>query len=310
MEESSCVYIAGHTGLVGSAIHRKLQSAGYRNIITRKHSELDLVNQKQVQSFFSEHSPEYVFLAAARVGGILENSRFPADFLYQNLMIAANVIHESYLSGVKKLLYLGSSCIYPKFSEQPMKEEYLLSGHLEPTNEAYAVSKISGIKLCDSYRTQYGCDFISAMPSNIYGPNDNFDLESSHVLAALLRKVHEAKVNGRQSVKVWGTGTPRREFLHSEDLAEALLLLMQVYSEPGPINVGGGVDITIAELAETIGRVLGYNGAFDFDRSKPDGTPRKLLDISRIRNLGWNPRIPLEAGIETTYRWFLENTSA
>ncbi len=309
MKKSASVFVAGHTGLVGSAILRKLHSTGHTNIITRTHSELDLVDQRQVRSFFNEHRPEYVFLAAARVGGILENQRYPAEFLYQNLMIASNVIHQSYVSGVRKLLYLGSSCIYPRLSEQPMREEFLLTGELEPTNEPYAISKIAGIKLCDSYRRQYGCDFVSAMPSNIYGPHDNFDYESSHVLAALIRKVHQAVTLGSPSVRVWGTGTPRREFLHSDDLAEALLLLMEVYSDLGPINIGSGTDLSIKDLAEAIGRVIGFDGEYEFDISKPDGAPRKLLDISRIRELGWHPRISLEDGIKSTYSWFLNHSS-
>ena len=304
------IYVAGHRGLAGSAIVRKLEKMGYSNLITRTSSELDLRNQAAVNHFFSTEKPDYVFLAAAKVGGILANSTYPAQFLYDNVMIAANVIEASYRSGVHKLLNLGSSCIYPKLAPQPLKEDYLLTGPLEPTNRAYAVAKIAAIELCDSYRSQYGCDFISAMPTNLFGPFDNFDLETSHVLPALLRKFHEAKVASKDSTEIWGSGTPKREFLHVDDLADACIFLMQTVSEPGPINVGTGEDISIKDLALTIKDVVGFEGVLRFDASKPDGTPRKLMDVTRLKEMGWSAQIGLREGIESTYRWFLEHQEA
>ena len=307
MKKTDLIYVAGQTGLVGSSIMRALEQRGYSNILTKTHTELDLTCQADVKSFFKENHPDYVFMAAARVGGIIANSTYPANFIYDNLAITTNVLHESYISGVKKLLYLGSSCIYPKHANQPINEESLLSGKLEPTNEPYAISKIAGITMCDSYRRQYGSDFISAMPTNLYGPNDNFDLETSHVFAALMRKVHEAKLNDSDSVTIWGSGTPKREFLFVDDLADALIFLMDNYSEPGPINVGTGLDLSIHELAKLLSDVIGYTGDFVFDTSKPDGTPRKLLDVNKIRSLGWSAKTSLEEGIRITYRWFLDN---
>jgi len=307
MNKNSSIYVAGHTGLVGSSLMRTLQARGYREILTKTHAELDLTCQAEVKNFFKDNHPDYVFVAAARVGGILANSTYPANFIYDNLMITANLIHESYISGVKKLLYLGSSCIYPKFADQPIIEDALLSGKLEPTNEPYAISKIAGLKMCDSYRKQYGCDFVSAMPTNLYGPNDNFDSVTSHALAGLMRRIHEAKDNQSQSVVVWGTGRPRREFLYIDDLADALVFLMEEYSAEGPINVGTGNDLSIREIAELLCQVIGYHGALEFDSSKPDGTPRKLLDVSKITSLGWRSKIPIEEGIRITYQWFLDN---
>ena len=283
---------------------RKLQAAGYHNLITRRSADLDLRNQQAVDRFFAEEKPEYVFLAAAKVGGIWANASYPAQFLYDNLMIASNVIHAAYHAGVKKLLNLGSSCIYPKLAPQPLREEYLLTGPLESTNRAYAIAKIAAIELCDSYRAQHGCDFVSAMPTNLYGPHDNFDLETSHVLPALLRKMHEAKRAGRDHVVVWGSGTPKREFLYVDDLADACLFLMREVSEPGPINVGTGEDISIRDLAQTIKAVVGFEGELVFDASKPDGTPRKLMDVSRLSSLGWRASTGLAEGIEKTYAWF------
>ena len=306
MNKDSQIYLAGHSGLVGSAILRRLTAEGFTNILMRSHAELELRDQDAVNSFFEEARPEYVILAAARVGGILANSTRPAEFIYDNLMIDTNVIHASYLSGVRKLLNLGSSCIYPRLALQPIKEEYLLSGALEPTNRAYAIAKIAAIELCDHYRSQYGCDFISAMPTNLYGPGDNFDLATSHVLPALIRKFHEAKLQGSGSVVIWGTGSPRREFLHVDDMADAAFFLLEKYSAPGPINVGTGVDTTIRELAELIARVVGFQGSLQFDASKPDGTPQKLLDVSRLRQLGWSARIGLEDGIRSGYDWYRE----
>jgi len=285
----------------------QLEADGYTNIITRTSGELDLREQTAVNAFFEAENPEVVILAAAKVGGILANSTYPADFLYDNLAIATNVIHAAYQHGARKLLNLGSSCIYPKLAPQPLKEEYLLTGPLEETNRAYAVAKIAAIELCDAYRAQHGADFISAMPTNLYGPHDNFDLASSHVLPALIRKVHEAKESGAGSVTLWGTGTPRREFLHIDDLAEACLFLIQNVSEPGPINVGTGEDVTISELARLIAEVVGYEGGFEYDASKPDGTPRKLMDVSKLATLGWRAKIGLREGIEQTYAWFREN---
>lgn len=307
LEPNTCIYLAGHRGLVGSAILRKLQAAGFNNIVTRTSSQLDLRDQTAVQQFFAQERPEVVILAAAKVGGILANSTYPADFLYDNLAIASNVINSAFEHGARKLLNLGSSCIYPKLAPQPLKEEYLLTGELEPTNRAYAIAKIAAIELCDAYRTQHGADFISAMPTNLYGPHDNFDLENSHVLPALLRKTHEAKESGAPAIEVWGSGTPLREFLHTDDMADACLFLLQNVSRPGPINVGTGTDLSIRDLAELIKEVVGYEGDLVFDATKPDGTPRKLMDVSLLSSLGWTAKIGLREGIEDTYRWFTEN---
>lgn len=304
MDKNSKIYVAGHRGLVGSAIVRKLDAEGYSNLVLRTRDELDLCDSVAVRDFFESERPEYVFLAAAKVGGIWANSHYPAEFIYSNLAIQLNVIHSAYLSGVKKLLFLGSSCIYPKLAPQPIKEEYLLTGELEPTNEAYAVAKIAGIKMCQSYNHQYGTSFISAMPTNLYGPNDNFDLENSHVLPALIRKFHEAKEGNALSVVVWGTGKPRREFLHVDDLADACLFLMQKYNESELINIGSGEDLTIEELALLVKEVVGYKGEVEFDISKPDGMARKLLEVSKLHSLGWRPRISLRRGIEDTYGWY------
>ncbi len=303
------IYLAGHRGLVGGAIYRKLQTLGYTQVLTRTHSELDLTDQKAVQEFFATQQPEYVILAAARVGGILANSTYPAQFLYDNLMIAANVIHSAYSHGVKKLLNLGSSCIYPRLAPQPLQEEYLLTGPLEPTNRAYAVAKIAAIELCDHYRTQYGVNFISAMPTNLYGPGDNFDLQKSHVLPALLRKMLEAKESNAEKVVVWGSGSPLREFLYVEDLADACLFLLNHYNQPGPINVGTGVDLSIKDLALLIRQIVGYEGELVFDSSKPDGTPRKLMDVSRLTQAGWTAQVSLEDGIRQTLAWYLAHRS-
>lgn len=301
------LFLAGHGGLVGSAIRRHLEAHGFTNVLLRSHAELDLRDQAAVNRFFEEIRPEYVILAAAKVGGILANSTYPADFLYDNLMIGANVIHAAYKFGVRKLLNLGSSCIYPRLAPQPIKEEYLLTGVLEPTNRAYAIAKISTIELCDHYRRQYGCDFISAMPTNLYGPEDNFDLNTSHVLPALIRKFHEAKSTGRETVEIWGSGNPRRELMYVGDLADATLFLLEHFSEPGPINVGTGVDHTIREVAELVANVIGYEGTFVYDNSKPDGTPRKLLDVSRLSKLGWSAHIGLEQGTKMTYGWYCDH---
>jgi GDP-L-fucose synthase len=318
MELGSRIYVAGHRGLVGSAITRRLQSEGDFNLMRRAHHELDLTRQAEVEAFFKREKPEYVFLAAARVGGILANNTYPAQFIYENLLIESNIIHSAYQVGVKKLLFLGSSCIYPRDCPQPMREEYLLSGKLEPTNEPYAIAKIAGIKMCQSYNRQYGTHFISVMPTNLYGPGDNFDLETSHVLPALVRKFHEAKARNRNpeirdqgwqtddSVTIWGTGTPRREFLHVEDLADACVFLMNHYEHSEIINIGVGKDISISELADLIKDITGFQGAIRYDRSKPDGTPRKLLDVSRLQALGWRPKISIREGIEDTYRWYKE----
>jgi len=302
VEKSAKIYVAGHRGMVGSAMVRRLEQLGYRNIITRPSTDVDLRNQQQVFSFFEQEKPDYVFLAAARVGGIYANHTFRADFLYENLMIESNVIHASYLNKIKKLLFLGSSCIYPRMAPQPLKESYLLTGPLEYTNEPYAIAKIAGIKLCESYRLQYGCNFISVMPTNLYGPNDNYDLAKSHVLPALLRKIHTAKINNIPTVEVWGSGTPLREFLHVDDLSEACLFLMENYSEPELINIGTGTDISIKDLAMMIMRIADYKGEIKFDSSKPDGTPRKLLDVSKLMALGWKPKISLEEGIKMVYK--------
>ena len=308
MHKHSKIYVAGHRGLVGSAIVRKLQELGYENLVCRSHSEVDLMRQEEVEHFFNQERPEYVFLAAAKVGGILANSTYPADFIYNNLVIQTNVIHASYRFNAKKLLFLGSSCIYPKLCPQPMKEAYLLSGYLEPTNEPYAIAKIAGIKMCQYYNRQYDTHFISVMPTNLYGPNDNFDLETSHVLPALMRKFHEAKAKDRKEVEIWGTGKPRREFLHVDDLADACVYLMNHYDESDFINIGTGKDSSIRELAEIVAKVVGFEKKLRFDTLKPDGTPQKLLDISRLRSLGWSPRISLKDGIKQTYKWCLKNS--
>jgi len=303
MDQDSRIFVAGHRGMVGSAIVRKLQAEGHRQILTRSRQELDLLDQRAVHEFFRTGAIDYVVVAAARVGGIWANSAQPADFLYENLVIATNVLHAAAVSGVEKLLFLGSSCIYPKLAPQPIREEYLLSGPLEPTNEAYAIAKIAGLKLCQYYQTQSGKRFISAMPTNLYGPGDNFDPLASHVIPGMMRRFHEAKVRGEEEVVVWGTGTPRREFLHADDLADALYLLMQRYESPETINVGTGVDVTIAELAGLMKDVTGFTGRLRFDTSKPDGTPRKLLDVSRIGALGWTPRVALRQGLTSVYEW-------
>jgi len=307
MNKDSKIYLAGHAGMAGSAIYRKLKDEGYTNIVTRTHKELDLTNQQQTQEFFQKERPEYVILAAAKVGGIKAHLTYPADFAYINTMIESNVIKASYDYGVKKLLFLGSSCIYPKLCPQPIKEEYLLTGPLEPTNEAYAIAKIAGLKICQYFNSQYGTNFISVTLSNLYGPNDNFDLETSSVLPALLRKFHEAKTNKQPYVEVWGTGNQRREFLHVDDLADAVLHLMNNYKENEPMNVGTGEDLTIKELAQLIKEVVGYEGEIRFDTTKPDGIPRRLLDVTRLHNTGWRYKIELKEGLELTYQWFREN---
>jgi len=310
MEKRARIYLAGHRGLVGSALQRALARAGHAEPITRTHAELDLTDPVAVRNFFQETRPEYVFLAAAKVGGIHANNTYPVDFLQDNLLIETHVIREAWRSGVKKLLFLGSSCIYPKLCPQPIKEEYLLTGPLEPTNEAYALAKIAGIKLCQSYNRQYGTHFISAMPTNLYGPQDNFHPTDSHVLPALLRRFHEAKASSQAQVTVWGSGTPMREFLHCDDLADACLHLMVHYQGDMPINIGWGKDCSIRELAETVASVVGYAGEIVFDASKPDGTPRKVLDTRRLSELGFTPAIPLHDGIERTYRWYLDALKA
>jgi GDP-L-fucose synthase len=301
MQKESKIYIAGHRGMVGSAIHRKLISEGFSNFVFRTSSELDLRNQQKVADFFAKEKPEYVFLAAAKVGGIVANNTYRADFIYENIMIQSNVIHHSYLNGVKKLLFLGSSCIYPKMAPQPLKEDYLLTGPLEPTNEPYAIAKIAGIKMCDSYRDQYGCNFISVMPTNLYGPNDNYDLKNSHVLPALIRKFHIAKNENAGYVEIWGSGSPLREFLHADDLADACYYLMQNYNESGLVNIGVGNDISIRDLALLVKKIVGFEGELRFDTSKPDGTPRKLMDVSKLHSYGWKHRIDLEDGIKAVY---------
>jgi GDP-L-fucose synthase len=337
MNKRSRIYVAGHKGLVGSAILRRLQTEKYLNLIVRSHQDLDLIRQAEVEAFFRTERPEFVFLAAAKVGGILANNTYPAEFIYQNLSIEGNVIHSAYEAGVKKLLFLGSSCIYPRDCPQPMKEEHLLSGKLEPTNEPYAIAKIAGIKMCQSYNRQYGTRFISVMPTNLYGPGDNFDLETSHALPALIRKFHEAKIreanlpevtsNLKRSaplasserserssagsfVTLWGTGTPRREFLHVDDLADACLFLMNYYEDSEIINIGCGEDISISELADLIKEIVGFKGTIRYDRSKPDGSPRKLLDVSKLKRLGWQPKMSLREGIEMTYRGYVEEEGA
>jgi len=302
MKKTDKVYIAGHKGMVGSAILRNLQSQGYHNFILKGLSELDLRNQQAAAGFFKEEKPDYVFLAAAKVGGIMANNTYRADFIYENLMIQNNVIHQSYLNGVKKLLFLGSSCIYPKLAPQPLKEDYLLTGLLEPTNEPYAIAKIAGIKMCDAYRSQYGCNFISVMPTNLYGTNDNYDLKNSHVLPAMIRKFHEAKISGAASVTLWGTGSPMREFLHADDMADACVYLMENYNEEGLVNIGTGKDLTIKELAEMIREIVGFAGEIVWDTTQPDGTPRKLLDVSKLHSLGWKEKIPLREGIAKVYK--------
>ncbi len=294
------IYIAGHRGMVGSGLERKFRYEGYNNIVTRTSSELDLRNQQDVNDFFASEKPDYVILAAAKVGGILANNTYRAQFIYDNLMMEANIIHASYLNRVKKLLFLGSSCIYPKMAPQPLKEEYLLSSYLEYTNQPYAIAKIAGIEMCDSYRSQYGCNFISAMPTNLYGTNDNYHPENSHVLPALIRRIILAKKNNDSSVVIWGTGTPRREFMHVDDLADACYFLLQNYNETGLVNIGWGEDVSIKELAEIISNEVGYNGVIEFDTTKPDGTPRKLLNTSKLNNLGWKPTIKLKEGIIKT----------
>ena len=307
MEKHSKIYVAGHRGLVGSAILRKLQNEGFTNVVYKTSNELDLRNFAEVLDFFEAEEIEYVFLAAAKVGGIVANNRYPADFIRDNLLIQTHVIDAAHKTGVKKLLFLGSTCIYPKFAPQPLKEEYLLTGELEPTNEPYAIAKIAGIKMCQSYNRQYGTKYISVMPTNLYGSNDNFDLHTSHVLPALIRKFHKAKVNNMSEVEVWGTGTPKREFLYSDDLADACVFLMNHYEGNEIVNVGVGEDISIKDLAETIKKVIGFEGEIIFDRTKPDGTPRKLVDISKINSLGWKASIPLDVGLQKAYQWFLEN---
>jgi GDP-L-fucose synthase len=307
MDKMSKIYLAGHRGLVGSALKRKLESKGYDNLISRTHRELDLTNQQAVNDFFEQDKPEYVFLAAAKVGGILANNTYPAEFIYENLMIEANIIHASYKYGVKKLLFLGSSCIYPKLATQPLKEEYLLTGSLEETNEAYAVAKIAGIKLCKHYNQQYGTNFISVMPTNLYGQNDNFDLETSHVIPALIRKFHEAKMKNKPEVVIWGTGKPFREFLHVDDMADACVYLMENFNagDIGEfVNIGVGKDITIGELAALIKEIVGFEGEIRKDLSKPDGTQQKLLDITKLSSLGWEAKTSLKDGIEQTYEWY------
>ena len=304
MDARSKIYIAGHRGMVGGAILRKLQESGFRSLITRTRQELDLLDQKNVEAFFDQAKPEYVFLAAAKVGGILANSTYPASFIYENLIIQANIIHQAYLKGVKKLLFLGSSCIYPKNAPQPMKEDYLLSGYLEPTNEPYAVAKIAGIKLCQAYNRQYGTNFISLMPTNLYGPGDNYDLKTSHVLPALIRKFHEAKISGEKTVNIWGSGKPRREFLYVDDIADASVFLMKKYNNSEIINIGTGRDISIGELADLLKEITGYEGQITYDSTKPDGTPRKLLDVSKLSSLGWEPKIDFRSGLEKTYQWY------
>ncbi|NLR65296.1 GDP-L-fucose synthase [Chitinophaga varians] len=301
MNSEAKIYIAGHRGMVGSAIVRRLTRDGFNNIVTRSSSDLDLRNQAAVAAFFEQERPDYVFLAAAKVGGIVANNTYRGQFIYENLMIQNNVIHHAYLHQVKKLMFLGSSCIYPKMAPQPLKEEYLLTGPLEPTNEPYAIAKIAGIEMCDAYRAQYGCNFVSVMPTNLYGPNDNYDLNNSHVLPAMLRKMHEAKVNGRPEVVLWGTGTPKREFLHADDMADACFFLMQHYNEKGLVNIGVGEDISINDLAYLIRQIVGYEGKLVFDSTKPDGTPRKLMDVGKLHSYGWQASIKLEDGIRNVY---------
>lgn len=307
MNIDSRIYVAGHRGLVGGAIVRRLQTAGHNNLLLRTHAELDLTNQAQVDAFFATEKPDYVFLAAAKVGGIHANNSYPAQFIRDNLMIQSNVIHSAWQHGVRKLAFLGSSCIYPKLAHQPIHESELLTGPLEPTNEWYAIAKIAGIKQCQAYRRQYGFDAISIMPTNLYGPGDNFDLQNSHVLPAMIRKFHEAKQNRQSEIVIWGTGTPRREFLHVDDMADATVYLMGHYSDEEPVNVGVGDDLTILELAQLVREVVGFEGDIVHDLTKPDGTPRKLLDVGRLHGLGWKARIPLAEGVRSTYEWFLSH---
>jgi GDP-L-fucose synthase len=307
VERDAKIYVAGHRGLVGSAIMRRLDTAGFGNLVVRTSSELDLREQVAVRDFFAREKPDYVILAAAKVGGILANDTYPAEFIYDNLMMEANIVHAAWQNKVKKLLALGSTCIYPKMAPQPLKEEYLLTGPLEPTNEWYAVAKIAGIKLCQAYRKQYGCSFIAAMPTNLYGPGDNFDLEKSHVLPALIRKFHDAKMNSLPAVRLWGTGKALREFIHVDDMADASLFLLEHYDDGEIVNIGVGKDISIADLADIVKDVVGYGGRIEYDSSKPDGTPRKLVDVTRINGLGWSARIDLRSGVEQTYQWFLDN---
>lgn len=310
MEQTDKIYVAGHRGMVGSAIIRKLEQQAHRNLLTRTSKELDLRNQQAVNDFFAKEKPDYVFLAAAKVGGILANDTYRAEFIYDNIMIQNNVIHASYVNKVKKLMFLGSSCIYPKMAPQPLKEEYLLTGELENTNEPYAIAKIAGIKMCDAYRSQYDCNFISVMPTNLYGPNDNYDLNKSHVLPALIRKFHTAKVDGNPTVTIWGSGSPQREFLHADDLADACYFLMRHYDEAGFVNIGVGEDISIKDLALLIKDIVGYEGELVFDKSKPDGTPRKLMDVHKLHHLGWKATIGLREGIEKVYHEFTQSYSA
>jgi GDP-L-fucose synthase len=310
MEKNAKIYVAGHRGMVGSALVRRLQSEGYDNLIVRTSGDLDLRNQQAVADFFASEKPEYVFLAAAKVGGIMANNIYRADFLYENLQIQNNVIHSSFVTGVKKLMFLGSSCIYPKMAPQPLKEDALLTGPLEYTNEPYAIAKITGIKMCESYRKQYGCNYISVMPTNLYGPNDNYDLNNSHVLPAMIRKFHEAKVEGKPFVELWGTGSPLREFLHADDLADACVYLMKTYDEEQFVNIGVGEDISIKNLAELIQATVGYEGELRWNTDKPDGTPRKLMDVSRLHSMGWKHRYTLEEGIKLTYQDFLSKVEA
>ncbi|MCG7985715.1 MAG: GDP-L-fucose synthase [Candidatus Thiodiazotropha lotti] len=307
MEKHSRIYVAGHRGLVGAAVIQSLKKGGWTNLLVRTHDELDLTDQSKVQNFFLTEKPEYVFLAAAKVGGIHANNSYPVDFIVDNLSIELNVISAAYTHGVKRLMFLGSSCIYPKHCFQPIKEEYLLTGSLEPTNEPYAIAKISGIKMCQSYNRQYGTDFVSVMPTNLYGPNDNFDLESSHVLPALIRKFHEAKEQGDENVTIWGTGKPRREFLYVEDMADACIYIMNKQGFNDVVNIGVGEDITIGDLARLVGEVVGFEGNLIFDKNKPDGTPQKLLDVTRLSSLGWQAQTSLKDGIQATYQWFLDN---
>ena len=306
MNKNAKIFVAGYRGMVGSAVYRKLQKEGFTKLITRSSSELDLRNQAAVADFFAAEKPDYVFLAAAKVGGIVANNTYRADFIYENLMIQNNVIHQSYVHGVKKMMFFGSSCIYPKMAPQPLKEDSLLTGLLEPTNEPYAIAKIAGIKMCESYRHQYGCNFISVMPTNLYGINDNYHPENSHVLPALIRKFHEAKRDGKNEVTIWGTGTPLREFLFADDLADAAYLLMEQYNEKQFVNIGSGEDISIKELAELIKHIIGFNGHLVFDSSKPDGTPRKLMDVTRLKQFGWTYTTSLENGIQQAYDDFLK----
>ena len=305
MEKEAKIFVAGHRGLVGSAISRRLRQDGYANISERSHAELDLTRQQAVEEYFRQEQPAYVFLAAAKVGGIQANNTYPAEFIYANLVIETNIIHAAYQFGVKKLIFLGSSCIYPRMAPQPIREEYLMTGTLEPTNEPYAMAKLCGISLCNAYRRQYGCNFISVMPTNLYGINDNFDLETSHVLPALIRKFHDAKIAGSPSVTIWGTGAPRREFLHVDDMAAACVFLMQNYNAPDIVNIGTGEDIRIADLAVLVADIVDFRGDIVYDADKPDGTPLKCLDVSKIKGMGWQAQIPLREGIAATYAWYL-----